>query len=63
MSKKDFLKLKIKVPSIEEQKKSGGTLSAIDEYINVLSKKLELIQQQKKGLMQRLLTGQVRVKV
>lgn len=63
MSKKDFLKLKIKVPSIEEQKKIGGTLMAIDEYINTLSMKLELLQRQKKGLMQRLLTGQVRVKV
>lgn len=63
MSKTDFLKLKIKVPSIEEQKKIGETLVAIDEYINALSKKLKLFQQQKKGLMQKLLTGQIRVKV
>lgn len=61
MSKKDFLKLKIKVPPIGEQKEIGGALSAVDEYINGLSKKLELLQEQKKGLMQRLLTGQVRV--
>jgi type I restriction enzyme S subunit len=63
MSKTDFLKLKVKVPSIEEQKKIGGTLVAIDEYIKALTKKLELFQQQKKGLMQKLLTGQIRVKV
>jgi type I restriction enzyme, S subunit len=63
MSKKDFLKLRVKVPSIEEQGKIGQTLVTADEYINSLSKKLELLQQQKRGLMQRLLTGQVRVKV
>jgi len=63
MSKTDFMKLKIKVPTIEEQEKIGETLMAVDEYINALSKKLELFQQQKKGLMQKLLTGEIRVKV
>lgn len=63
MSKKDFLKLKIKVPSIKEQENIGQTLMAADEYISAFSKKLELLQKQKKGLMQRLLNGQMQVKV
>ncbi len=63
MSKTDFLKLKIQVPSIEEQLKIGATLVATDEYIDILSQKLEALKQQKRGVMQHLLTGKVRVKV
>ena len=53
--------MKIKVPSLEEQKKIAGLLSVIDEEIENLKKQLELRKQQKKGLMQRLLTGEVRI--
>ena len=53
--------MKIKVPSLEEQKKIAGLLSVIDEDIENLKKQLELRKQQKKGLMQKLLTGEVRV--
>lgn len=52
----------LKIPnSIEEQKKIAGLLSVIDEEIENLKKQLELRKQQKKGLMQKLLTGEVRV--
>ena len=53
--------MKIKVPSLEEQKKIAGLLSVIDEEIENLKKQLELRKQQKKGLMQKLLTGEVRI--
>ena len=49
------------IPSIEEQKKIAELLSAIDDDIDNLKKLLELRKQQKKGLMQRLLTGEIRV--
>lgn len=49
------------IPSLEEQKKIAGLLSLIDEDIENLKKQLELRKQQKKGLMQRLLTGEVRI--
>ena len=49
------------IPSLEEQKKIAGLLSVIDEEIENLKKQLELRKQQKKGLMQKLLTGEVRV--
>ena len=49
------------IPSLEEQKKIAGLLSVIDEEIENLKKQLELRKQQKKGLMQRLLTGEVRI--
>ena len=57
-----FREMKIYIPtSIEEQRKIGEFLSTIDNEIDNLKKQLELRKQQKKGLMQRLLTGEVRI--
>jgi len=55
----------ITVPNIDitEQKAIADVLSTADEEINLLNKKLEALKEQKKGLMQQLLTGQTRVKV
>ncbi|WP_300712532.1 restriction endonuclease subunit S, partial [uncultured Brachyspira sp.] len=53
--------MKIKVPSLEEQNKIASFLSLIDKDIDNLKKLLELRKEQKKGLMQRLLTGEVRL--
>lgn len=61
LSKNKFLEMIINIPSIEEQKKIAGLLSLIDEDIENLKKQLELRKQQKKGLMQKLLTGEVRI--
>ena len=57
-----FSKIKVKIPPIPEQKKIASVLSACDKQIELLNKKLEALKQQKKGLMQKLLTGQIRVK-
>ena len=57
-------KLSIKMPSnIAEQKAIADVLSTADDEINLLNQKLETLKEQKKGLMQQLLTGQTRVKV
>ncbi|MDK2062355.1 restriction endonuclease subunit S [Aliarcobacter butzleri] len=56
-------KIKIKLPSLEEQAKIAEVLSLSDNEINLLKKELEELKQQKKALMQKLLTGEVRVKV
>ena len=53
--------MEIKLPSIEEQKRIAELLSVIDAEIDNIKKQLELRKLQKKGLMQRLLTGKVRV--
>lgn len=47
----------------EEQKAIADILSTADEEIDMLNKKLEALKEQKKGLMQQLLTGKIRVKV
>ena len=48
---------------ISEQKAIADILSKADEEIDLLTRKLDLLQSQKKGLMQQLLTGKIRVKV
>jgi type I restriction enzyme S subunit len=54
---------KLELPSLQEQKKIAKVLSLADEEINNLKNELKEQKQQKKALMQKLLTGQVRVKV
>lgn len=61
MSKTDFLKLQVTIPPVEEQKRIGAVLSLADKEINAFQEYLRCLKEQKKGLMQRLLTGQVRV--
>jgi type I restriction enzyme S subunit len=59
-----FLKEKILVPvSIEEQQKIAAVLSTADQEISSLQKKLDALRQEKKALMQQLLTGKRRVKI
>lgn len=62
MSKKDFLKLEIKLPSVEEQMAIANILECADEEIQLLKKKLDQLKEQKKGLMQVLLTGKKRLR-
>jgi len=59
-----FLSKSILLPKNEnEQQKIAKVLSLADEEINLLKNELEELKLQKKALMQKLLTGQVRVKV
>lgn len=61
LSKKDFLKLEIKLPSIEEQIAIARVLQSADKEINLLKSKLEKLKEQKRGLMQVLMTGKKRL--
>lgn len=47
---------------IDEQRAIAGTLSVCDEELALLNKKLALLREQKKSLMQQLLTGKMRLK-
>ncbi|OJP15316.1 hypothetical protein BK336_23380 [Escherichia coli] len=51
------------IPSIEEQQKIAAVLSAADAETSTLEKKLACLKDEKKALMQQLLTGKRRVKV
>lgn len=63
LSEKDFLNFDIVVPSFEEQIAIAQILTAADREIELEQQKLELLRQQKRGLMQQLLTGKKRVKI
>lgn len=64
LSQDDFRNMKVYIPSdISEQQAIADVLSTADDEINLLNQKLEALKEQKKGLMQQLLTGQIRVKV
>jgi len=62
LSQKDFLKLKVFVPSTTEQKEIGKILAAADKELHLYEDYLNTLEKQKRGLMQKLLTGEVRVK-
>lgn len=59
----DFFKLPIKLPTLDEQEAVGRVLRDADAEIKALSDKLDALKQQKNALMQKLLTGQTRVKI
>ncbi|EOG6157658.1 MULTISPECIES: restriction endonuclease subunit S [Vibrio] len=59
----DLLRIKIPTPSLEEQQKIAAVLSTADQEITALQHKLEALKQEKKALMQQLLTGKRRVLV
>lgn len=56
-------KMLFRIPPIEEQKKIASILSTVDEQIESYEKEKAKYEKLKKGLMQQLLTGKVRVKV
>lgn len=60
LSKKDLLKLEISVPSLEEQHSIAAILNTAHQELKQYQEKLKALQQQKKGLMQQLLTGKMR---
>jgi type I restriction enzyme S subunit len=60
---KDFRNTTVYIPkSLQEQKSIAQILSTADKEIELLEKELDQLQLQKKGLMQLLLTGIIRVK-
>lgn len=59
----DFFNIKIGVPTFEEQRNIANILNAAKLELTKYEEKLENLQLQKKGLMQQLLTGKVRVKI
>ncbi len=54
ISAETFLGIKTPLPSPAEQKKIADCLSSLDKYIDATKRKLELLKENKNGLMQRL---------
>lgn len=63
LNKTSFEKVKFIVPNLKEQQKIATVLTNADKEIELLEQQLADLQQEKKALMQVLLTGKVRVVV
>lgn len=63
ISQQPIYGIKAALPKLNEQTKIADVLQTCDEEIDILTQKHAALQDQKKGLMQQLLTGQVRVQV
>lgn len=50
----NFSRIKIAIPSLPEQKKIASTIFSINDFIDDYTKKLSLLEEHKKGLMQQL---------
>ena len=58
----EIVEFELNIPkSIKEQEKIGGYLSLLDKEIDNLKKQKELIKEMKRGAMQKLLSGEVRL--
>lgn len=60
LNQEDFLNLSISLPPLPEQRKIAQILSTWDEAIQVVEALIAALKARKRGLMQRLLTGEVR---
>ena len=61
LGQSEFIKLQIPLPSIEEQMAIVQLLQAAGNEIQLLKTKTDKLRDQKKGLMQQLLTGKIRI--
>jgi len=61
INEKEYAKLEIPLPNLNEQRKIASILSTWDKAIELKEKLIEQKKEQKKGLMQKLLTGEVRL--
>ena len=62
LSAEAFFNIPICIPSVEEQSLIAEMLQTADNEINLLNDELIVLKKQKRGLMQKLLTGTIRVK-
>jgi type I restriction enzyme S subunit len=54
---KDFARIEVALPSLPEQRRIASALNVCDNEIGLLTRQLEAIQRQKRGLMRKLLAG------
>ncbi|PLY12636.1 MAG: restriction endonuclease subunit S [Sedimenticola sp.] len=57
----DFFTLKVPCPPIEEQQQIAKVINSANKELDLLHSQADSLREQKKGLMQQLLTGKIRV--
>jgi type I restriction enzyme S subunit len=63
LTHREFSLLTVFIPSLEEQRKIASILMLIDNEVRTYTQHKVYLQNLKKGLSQKLLTGKIRVKV
>jgi type I restriction enzyme S subunit len=62
VSGSEIKNLKLNIPSLEEQTKIANFLSSVDEKLNLLKEKKSLLEDYKKGIMQKIFNQEIRFK-
>jgi type I restriction enzyme S subunit len=62
INSEEYKSLKFFIPSLPEQKKIASFLTAVDQKIQQLTRKKELLEQYKKGVMQKIFSQEIRFK-
>src|SRR5262245_52583493 len=63
VSVSDLAALKLALPPLKEQRRIAAILNACYRELDLLTRQLAAIKRQRQGLMRKLLTGQIRVRV
>lgn len=58
----DYFKIKLIIPSLEEQQKIASFLTSVDDWIENLKKQKEAQEKYKKGMMQKIFSQEIRFK-
>jgi len=62
LGQKEFEKLKFLIPTVEEQMKIATFINTIDDKLNQLKQKKTLLEQYKKGVIQKIFSQEIRFK-